>query len=152
MGQPGFLRAADLSTAKIKIGFIGCGGRGTGAASQALQADSNVELWAMGDAFRDKIDTSLQSDRYPKWNRANTKTDLGAGRWVRVAVDEIGAGGLQEDSRRGDRGYPVIARQPREIIPASQLPFEPPASVVCTGGRQAKPPFDPNGDYGNIYG
>ena len=34
---------------KLKIGFIGCGGRGTGAAAQALTADSNVELWSMGE-------------------------------------------------------------------------------------------------------
>lgn len=46
---------------KLKIGFIGCGGRGTGAASQALKADSNVELWAMGDVFQDKMDNSLRS-------------------------------------------------------------------------------------------
>ncbi len=59
-GYPAFTRAADASK-KLKIGFIGCGGRGTGAASQALQADSNVELWAMGDAFRDPIDKSLES-------------------------------------------------------------------------------------------
>jgi myo-inositol 2-dehydrogenase / D-chiro-inositol 1-dehydrogenase len=59
VGVPTFGRAADLSNAKIKIGFIGCGGRGTGAASQALQADSNVELWAMGEVFRDKIDLAL---------------------------------------------------------------------------------------------
>jgi myo-inositol 2-dehydrogenase / D-chiro-inositol 1-dehydrogenase len=44
---------------KLKIGFIGCGGRGTGAASQALNADSNIELYAMGDVFQDRIDTSL---------------------------------------------------------------------------------------------
>jgi predicted dehydrogenase len=60
IGLPVESRAADLARDKIKIGFIGCGGRGTGAASQALQADSNVELWAMGEAFRDKIDTSLE--------------------------------------------------------------------------------------------
>lgn len=46
---------------KLKIGFIGCGGRGTGAASQALKADSNVELWSMGDVFQDKIDKSLMN-------------------------------------------------------------------------------------------
>ena len=46
---------------KLKIGFIGCGGRGTGAAAQALTADSNVELWSMGDVFRDKLDRSLRS-------------------------------------------------------------------------------------------
>src|SRR5258708_13025503 len=59
-GYPSLTRAADTSK-KLKIGFIGCGGRGTGAASQALQADSNLELWAMGDAFRDPIDKSLES-------------------------------------------------------------------------------------------
>ena len=44
---------------KLKIGFIGCGGRGTGAAAQALTADSNVELWSMGEVFRNKLDRSL---------------------------------------------------------------------------------------------
>ena len=44
---------------KLKIGFIGCGGRGTGAAAQALNADSNVELWSMGEVFRDRLDRSL---------------------------------------------------------------------------------------------
>src|SRR5947199_3923238 len=44
---------------KIKIGLIGCGGRGTGAAGQALRADSNVELVAVGDAFPDRLQTSL---------------------------------------------------------------------------------------------
>lgn len=45
---------------KLKVGLIGCGGRGTGAANQALNADSNVELIAMGDVFEDKMTQSLQ--------------------------------------------------------------------------------------------
>ncbi len=55
---PALLRAAPNSD-KLRIGFIGCGGRGTGAAAQALKADSNVELWAMGDAFPEPIERSL---------------------------------------------------------------------------------------------
>lgn len=43
----------------IKIGLIGCGGRGTGAAAQALNADPNVKLTAMGDAFMDRLESSL---------------------------------------------------------------------------------------------
>ena len=43
----------------IKIGLIGCGGRGTGAAINALTVDKNVKLVAMGDAFMDKIEGSL---------------------------------------------------------------------------------------------
>jgi myo-inositol 2-dehydrogenase/D-chiro-inositol 1-dehydrogenase len=44
---------------KLKIALIGCGGRGSGAAVQALTADDKVELYAMADAFRDRIDFSL---------------------------------------------------------------------------------------------
>ena len=43
----------------LKVGLIGCGSRGTGAASQALRADQNVKLVAMGDAFADRIESSL---------------------------------------------------------------------------------------------
>lgn len=45
----------------LRVGLIGCGGRGTGAAAQALKADSNVELYAMGDAFAGPLDFSLQN-------------------------------------------------------------------------------------------
>lgn len=41
----------------IKIALIGCGGRGTGAAAQALQTKQNVKLVAMADAFRDNLDS-----------------------------------------------------------------------------------------------
>ena len=44
----------------LKVGLIGCGGRGTGAAVQALQADDNVELAAMGDVFDDQLTKSLR--------------------------------------------------------------------------------------------
>lgn len=44
---------------KLKIGFVGTGGRGTGAALQALTADDNAELWAVADVFQDRIDQSL---------------------------------------------------------------------------------------------
>jgi predicted dehydrogenase len=45
----------------IKVGLIGCGGRGSGAAEQALTADSNAKLVAMADAFQDRLDESLSS-------------------------------------------------------------------------------------------
>jgi len=44
----------------LKVGLVGCGGRGTGAAVQALKADSNVKLIAMGDAFGDRLQSSLK--------------------------------------------------------------------------------------------
>jgi predicted dehydrogenase len=45
----------------LRVGLIGCGSRGTGAASQALRADKNVKLTAMGDAFEDRLLGSLET-------------------------------------------------------------------------------------------
>ncbi len=53
--------AGTPTNKKLKVGFIGTGGRGTGAASQALSADDNIELYAMGDVFQEKIDKSLET-------------------------------------------------------------------------------------------
>jgi myo-inositol 2-dehydrogenase/D-chiro-inositol 1-dehydrogenase len=44
----------------LRVGLVGCGGRGTGAAAQALYADKNVKLVAMGDAFSDRLSSSLE--------------------------------------------------------------------------------------------
>jgi predicted dehydrogenase len=43
----------------LRIGLVGCGQRGTGAATQALAADSNVKLVALADAFEDRLEQSL---------------------------------------------------------------------------------------------
>jgi myo-inositol 2-dehydrogenase/D-chiro-inositol 1-dehydrogenase len=42
----------------IRVGLIGCGGRGTGAAVQALSTATDVRLVAMADAFPDRLETS----------------------------------------------------------------------------------------------
>ena len=60
LGFPAVVSAAPNSD-KLKIGFIGCGGRGTGAAAQALSADSNVVLHAMGDVYEAQLEKSLKS-------------------------------------------------------------------------------------------
>jgi predicted dehydrogenase len=54
-----FLSRANFfsgSADTIKIALVGCGGRGTGAAMQALLTKENVKLVAMADAFRDNLD------------------------------------------------------------------------------------------------
>lgn len=45
----------------IKVGLVGCGGRGSGAAVQALSTKQNVKLVAMGDAFMDKVEGSYKN-------------------------------------------------------------------------------------------
>ena len=59
---------------KLKIALVGCGGRGTGAAVQALKADENVELVAMADAFEDRLLGSL----------ANISKEMGESNKVKV--------------------------------------------------------------------
>jgi predicted dehydrogenase len=44
----------------LKIGLVGCGGRGTGAASQALSADYNVKLHAVADVSREKAEAAIK--------------------------------------------------------------------------------------------
>ena len=70
----GLLAAPFLSNANffsgaddvIKIALVGCGGRGTGAATQALLSKQNVKLVAMADAFSDRLEgcykTIIQED------------------------------------------------------------------------------------------
>jgi myo-inositol 2-dehydrogenase/D-chiro-inositol 1-dehydrogenase len=52
-------RAYAAGSDEVKVGLIGCGGRGTGATTQALMATKTpVKLWAMADLFRDQLDRS----------------------------------------------------------------------------------------------
>src|SRR4029079_9861609 len=45
----------------IKLGLVGCGGRGTGAAIQAMNTSGGeVKLMAMGDAFADRLQAGLR--------------------------------------------------------------------------------------------
>lgn len=66
----GVLAAATLSTASspifahitgddiIRVGLVGCGGRGTGAATNALTVEPRAQLVALGDLFQDQVDKS----------------------------------------------------------------------------------------------
>ncbi|MCA8969754.1 MAG: Gfo/Idh/MocA family oxidoreductase [Planctomycetes bacterium] len=45
----------------LKVGLIGCGGRGTGAAANALRADPETKLVAMADLFSVQIERSHES-------------------------------------------------------------------------------------------
>jgi hypothetical protein len=58
--KPELVRGAGNE--KLKVGLVGCGGRGTQAAQQLLHGNENVELVAMGDIFEDR----LENLRVPK--------------------------------------------------------------------------------------
>jgi predicted dehydrogenase len=56
----------------IKIALVGCGNRGAGAAANALQVKLPVKLWAMADAFPDRLEQSLNA-----LSRMESKTNSG---------------------------------------------------------------------------
>jgi predicted dehydrogenase len=67
--------AFAANTDTLKIGLIGCGGRGTGAAGNALTADSNCILHAVGDAFPEPIDGAVKSLKEQFGNRVAVTPD-----------------------------------------------------------------------------
>ena len=52
---PKFAHGDGDNTGTIKVGLIGCGGRGSGAANNAIQADANCQLFALADVFEDRL-------------------------------------------------------------------------------------------------
>jgi len=55
----------------IRLGLIGCGGRGAGAVASALRADPNVQLTAVADAFADRIGARLNALKQQFGERAD---------------------------------------------------------------------------------
>ncbi|GEP42845.1 Gfo/Idh/MocA family protein [Brevifollis gellanilyticus] len=63
------------SNETLRIGLVGCGGRGTGAANQALGAEYNGKIVAMADVDMKQIDASIASltQKFP--DRVDVKAD-----------------------------------------------------------------------------
>lgn len=59
-GAPTILGADSAKKRVLKVGLVGCGGRGTGAATQALAADPDVKLWALADVFEGQVSKTLK--------------------------------------------------------------------------------------------
>jgi myo-inositol 2-dehydrogenase / D-chiro-inositol 1-dehydrogenase len=57
-GFPAIISAQSVTNA-IKVGLVGCGGRGGGAARQALTADDYAELTAIADVEQTQIDRGI---------------------------------------------------------------------------------------------
>jgi len=59
----------------IKVGMIGCGGRNSGAAGQALSADPGARLVAMCDVLRERVDKALGVLRQAKGDQVMVDND-----------------------------------------------------------------------------
>ncbi|MDX2132308.1 MAG: Gfo/Idh/MocA family oxidoreductase [Planctomycetota bacterium] len=58
---PAFGAAPARRASRLRIGVIGCGGRGTGAAQNALEASPDTEIVAIGDVLKERVDSCRSS-------------------------------------------------------------------------------------------
>jgi myo-inositol 2-dehydrogenase / D-chiro-inositol 1-dehydrogenase len=80
----------------IRIGLVGCGGRGTGAATQALSTKGPTKLVAMADVFDDRLKASLgqiSSQFSPQVDVPPDRQFLGTDAYKK-AVECVGPGGV----------------------------------------------------------
>ena len=102
----------------LKIGLVGCGGRGTGAAVNALNADKNCKLVALADAFSDRLESSLEAIKGEVADK------------VAVDPDHCFVG--------FDAGKRLIASDVDVVILAEPPHFRPAASEAADRRRQAR--------------
>ncbi|MCB1228857.1 MAG: Gfo/Idh/MocA family oxidoreductase [Verrucomicrobiae bacterium] len=60
---------------RIKLGLVGCGGRGTGAAAQAMNADDGVDLVAVCDVERSQGEQAVEILKKQKQDRIKVTPD-----------------------------------------------------------------------------
>ncbi|MCC6672983.1 MAG: Gfo/Idh/MocA family oxidoreductase [Planctomycetes bacterium] len=81
------LRALDAAPAvhvagsdRVRVGLVGCGGRGTGAAMQALGADPGTVITALGEVFPERTDACVGRLGEALGETAGTRLDVPAQR------------------------------------------------------------------------
>ncbi len=76
----------------LKIALIGCGGRGTGAAANAMDADPRTRLTAMADAFEDRLNSSLAALKEKYADRVDVTPDtkfVGLDAYVKAIQSDV---------------------------------------------------------------
>jgi len=107
-GFPFVKNAHAQSKKKLKIGVVGCGGRGTGACANALVADpGNVDLVAMADVAPEQIEKSLKALKETRELQGELQNN------IKVAKDHIflGADGFKQ-LLQTDIDYVILTTPP----------------------------------------
>lgn len=87
LGRQLAVGAYAAGSGELKIALIGCGARGTGAAAQALSVPQPVKLWAMADAFADRLEKSLAELSTGSAGSYNLEKGTGFGDRIEVAPE-----------------------------------------------------------------
>jgi predicted dehydrogenase len=91
----------------IKVALIGCGARGAGAAVQAVSTRGPVKLWAMADAFSDRLETCLRNMQRGFAAGYDRETSAGVGERIDVPEDRRFVG-LDAYRKAIDSGVDVV--------------------------------------------
>lgn len=86
--------AAEQNT--IKVVLVGCGGRGTGAAANALSTEGPTRLFAMADVFSDRLDGSLKNltKQFPEQMDVHKDRQFLGMDAYKKAIDLVAPGGV----------------------------------------------------------
>jgi predicted dehydrogenase len=103
VARPGY--AAENNT--IKIALVGCGGRGSGAAAQALSTQGPTKLWAMADVFEHRLQSSLAGIRQEHEKQVETPPER----------QFIGLDGFKKAIDSLDKGDVVLLATPPAFRP-----------------------------------
>lgn len=90
LGAPSFARAQGRAK-EIRVGVIGCGGRGTGAAVDALAASESTRIVALGDAFTDRVEACATNlaQRGPRGTVPAEKRFVGLDAYQKVIASDV---------------------------------------------------------------
>ncbi|GMW01718.1 MAG: hypothetical protein AMXMBFR84_28550 [Candidatus Hydrogenedentota bacterium] len=103
---------AQQNSETLKIGLLGCGGRGSGAAQQILQGNENVQLVALADLFEDKAQQGRKRFTEHSDSRVSSK----------VAIDD-------GHMFTGLDAYKKILESDIDIIIEATLPYSRPKHI-----------------------
>jgi predicted dehydrogenase len=129
----------------IRIGLIGCGGRGTEAAVNALDAGPDIRLVALADVFRERLDTSLKSLRTARPSQVAVESDrcfVGFDAYERLIVSGVDVVLITPASHfipqmlkaAVDAGKHVFCEKPHAIdMPGLQL-----TRAACNAAREKR--------------
>jgi predicted dehydrogenase len=160
---------------KIRVGLVGCGGRGTGAAKDCVAAGPNVQIVAMGDLFKDRLDGSrsqlanLPSDKFAV---TDERCFVGFDAYQKVIACDVdlvilaSAPGFRPQHIRAavDAGKHIFAEKPvatdpvgvRSVIDSAQIAKQKNLSFVAGTQRRHDPDYQEtirrvhDGGIGNI--
>jgi predicted dehydrogenase len=140
----------------IKVGIIGCGGRGSGAAENVLNSAPNVEIVALGDVFKYK--TEGLRNHLKRWIEGKEgKTAKEMGNKVSLPDDHCFTGlDNAEKVINSDANYIILATPPgfrsvhiQAVVNAKKNLFtEKPVAVDGTGIRKVLDAYDKSKEYG----